>query len=469
MKSFSIFLLEFNPISGPQIIIQIGDIKINENESESLKCCSFPDIAVQSEHDSIFFIFKISNFFCYTIFSTKIDKNASRGFRQHSIVILTELPYTYIFTRLLHSTLVLGDINPQEIIFFLNDFINKWFLNFPNKAGDKVELPMFDSTLPISITENHEILLSFYGGVDWSPLCKIYYLNSHFLGIDLVNVLSIQSLINQGRSFDILQLWESSIIDDNILVYGSNPSIVSQACLAISSLTFPEPIKDNILPFLSVTDSRFQQIIKEKSLKGQIIGVSNPIALMKSENFSKIFITGFLNEKNGLNNSLFQWNLLKNINNNTTFELRKIFYNNNLKLINSITNYLNNLRIENPYAEFLGQINQESLEKFIQLNDIILFHSIKYFTNKLLRSSFFIKIWKRRCSLNTLYQQLLNFNIENLCKNKLEHELVDLISSIGEIKKQFIDNSKILSLIDRDLQILIKYLPSDLIISPNIC
>jgi len=445
----------------------MGDKFLSEEECSSLRCCSFPDIVVQNEQESIIFISKIGCYYCYCMFITKMDHSATRGFRQYTISIVCPYAYFYPFTRLLHSTLFLGDMIPSDVIVFLYDFLIKWFDNIPQQPGTIVELPMFDGTLPVAISDIHDQLIKFHGGYEWSPLCKVYYLNDHFLGGDLVTAFSIQSLIDQGRSADVLRLWEAVILDESILVYGANPSIVSQACLAIASLTFPESVPEKLIPFLSITDPRFQQLSKGKVPKGLILGVSNPIALTKSELFNLKFVTGFVDENNGLESSIIQWHLLKQVSNSTSSDLREVFYSNVLKLVDAINQYLNALRAYNPYAEFCGQFETTALETFVLKKDIRLYHATKQFTKSLMRSNFLARVWSRRCNKDSLMKQLEMFTIDRICKGLQEHELIDIYSTIESVKKRFGNDSVLSTYIERDLAIVKSFLSSDLLLGQN--
>ncbi|EAX91087.1 hypothetical protein TVAG_175210 [Trichomonas vaginalis G3] len=465
MNVTSAFLLEFDSVYGPKVIGSVGKNKFSENEMISLQCCSFPDTVIQSDQESTLFIFKISKSFCYAMYVSRPDSTAPRGHKQNTLVIASELPYIYPFTRLLQSSLVLGSIT-TDILTFIEDFLTKWFGNFPLKPDEVIELPMFDGSMPISYTHNQQQLISFYGGVGWTPLSKIYYLNDNFLGFDLTTAFSLQSLLVHGRSIDILKLWEVAILNESLLVYGSTPTIASSCVLALESLIFPELPSDSILPFISVSDTRFQNIKSKENTKNLIIGVSNPIAMTKSHFFDHIFSVGFHDESNGFGDQKQQWNFIKECKRNIQEELRQFFYFNTLKLTDAITQALDSIRSFDPYAEFLGQIDDSILESQIKLKTVQISFKSSTFAKKLLRSSFLSRIWKRYCTIENLISTLEKYDISKLCNKKSEHELVDILSNVMEVKQRCESNSSILKFINRDYEIIKTYLASDLILAP---
>ena len=466
MKNTSIYLLEFDAIVGPKIVCWVGEDVFDDGEKNLLQSDAFPDTAIQQDQESTIFLFKIKKKFCFSMFTTRPDSSAPRGHKQHTFVIASDYPYIYPFTRLLQSSLVLGDIPPKDILNFIEDFIIKWFSNFPENVGEIVELPMFDGTLPVTITDNHMQLLSFYGGMGWTPLSKIYYLNNNFLGFDLFTTLSLQSLITSQRCFDIIKLWEAAIIGETILVYGATPTIASSCCLTIGSFLFPEDPPDAILPFISVTDQRFMQVGNPELFPHVIVGVSNPIALTKSNQFAHTFTVGFQSNENGLNDQKMQWNFIKECHGDLQIEIRKFLYQNTLRMIDAVTSALNVIRVNNPYAEFLGQFDVYVLEQQILAKRPLLFSKPRIVARKIMRSPFLSRIWKRRCTTECLQHELQNFNIAKLCKGKGEHELVDLISTVMEVRHSTHNGTPLEAFIERDIEEIKHYLAPDLILAP---
>ena len=119
MEKTAVYLLEFDTVVGPKIIGVVGDDLLNEQEKIMLQSDAFPDTVVQNDQESTIFVFKFQNMFCSAMFRTHPDPNAPRGHRQHTFVITSKMPFFYPFTRLLQSSLILGDTDPKDVLTFI--------------------------------------------------------------------------------------------------------------------------------------------------------------------------------------------------------------------------------------------------------------------------------------------------------------------------------------------------------------
>ncbi|OHT06274.1 hypothetical protein TRFO_25681 [Tritrichomonas foetus] len=448
------------------IIQSIGNVSFTENDLVSLKSCAFPDTVVQSLTESTIFVFKIGKYYCYSIFTTTPDASASRGHRQFSYVIATSLPYVYPFTRILHSSMSLFDMPPNDVLVLISDFVQKSISLFPRCVGDDKEIPTFDGGLAVGLPSSTAELLDFVGSMGWTPQCKKYLINSNFLGSDLIFAFSVNQLISSGRSGDLLRIWESAMIDESIMVYGSNPTITSTAVLAIASLLYPEPIPLNLYPFVSVTDPRFQ-ILTKSCPKGTIAGFSNPIALQRTSQFDLVLTTGFTDQENGLNiPKLANWPMAMNSKPHNNSNLRHIFYLNTVKVTEAIITCLQKLRETNPYAEFVAQIDSNVLASQIVQQGVQLNMSPRCFANKLIRSTFFTHIWRKRCTFEALLTELKHFSVDSLCTGKIEHELIDIYSTVKNVRRKCAGHKNLEEIIDADLTTITLYLSPDIILAP---
>lgn len=456
----STILLDFDSVTGPKISKIYGENSLSENDISSLCSCAFPETTIQSDNESIFFCFKISKHYCYSMFTTKVDQDAPRGHKQYTFVIVTDFPYFYIFSRLLHSTLSLFSYSPTDIAFFLSDFLLKWEQNFMLLNDNEIiELPMFDGSQPVRKGGSIENLLDMVASMGWSPQCSIYYINDCFMGIDLQYAFSVDSLLKSKRSHDLFILWEAVIIEESILVYGSTPTIASHCVLAIESLLFPCLPNKNFSPFISVTDSRYQSITS-KVPNGTVIGVSNPISVHKSCYFDRTFYTGF-EKQNGFTTEKGTWTNLRK--NEGEQSLRKIFYNLNLLLMRAISKCFDEMCRINPYAAYIGHVDSFILQKLLKDSGIDFSIDISLFTKRLIRAGFFLQVWKEKCLSSKISGKLSTFDIKTLLDGRTEHEVVDVFSSILEVRRIFNERC---SYVDRDIEIIQKYISSDIILAP---
>lgn len=464
------YYLYFDVINGPQIIKSIGEIPFTENDLLSLKICSFPDSAVQSLAESVILIFKVQKYYCYCIFSTISDQKATRGYRQFSYVIATTLPYFYPFTRILHSAMSLFYyMNENDILLLISDFVSKSVSMFPKEIGNEKEIPTFDGGLPVALAPSLTELLDFTADIGWSPQCKKYYLNSNFLGIDLMNSFSVNQLIKNGKIGDILRLWTGAVLGESIMIYGANPTIACSAALGISSLLFPEPVPTNFYPYASVTDPRYKIITSNKIKPGTIIAFSNPIVLQSNLLFDLIFITGFNNSEDGLQISKHTgFTSFTTSRPLTNSRIRHFLYRNTIRVTETINICLQRLREKNPYAEFTAKVDPNLLAEILSEKGVHLPSSIshKEFATKLIHSPFFFNILQRRCNLSTFLTNLQHFSVDDLCIGRTEHELIDIRSMVQQAREKCSENKDLKEIIDADLTTITLYLSPNVILDP---
>lgn len=465
MDDFAVYYLRFDSINGPQVVSRRGNIALSDFDANSLRSCAFPDTVVQSLSESTLFVFKVSDYYCYTIFTTTADPSAPRGHRQISYVIATEIPYIYPFTRILHSSMGIQDYDPSDVLLLISDFVTKSIELFPKKNGDNQQIPTFDGGLPVARPETAVEVLDTIGGIGWTPLCKCYFMNDHFLDIDLVSTFSLSHLINIGHSSDLLRLWEAGMLNESVMVYAANPTLASAGSLAIGSLNYPEPFSSSILPFISVTDPRY--ITVTKNPKGRIVGFSNPIAIQQSSNFDLVLQLGFNDISDGLQNYKGNWNFLIDKKQLTSGEIRHYLYVNTCKVRVAIESCMQELREVNPYVEYVGQVDARALAKHLEKQQVALTMPYKRFATKLLRSYIFSLIWKERCTNISLIRELRNFSIDPLCTGRTEHELIDLFSILRTVRRTCAGNKELETIIDADLTTVTLYLSPDLILAPS--
>jgi hypothetical protein len=246
------------------------------------------------------------------------------------------------------------------------------------------------------------------------------------------------------------------------MVYGATPTLVSSAVLAIASLTYPEPASERILPFLAVTDPRFEAVTAVRDA-GLIAGFSNPIALQRSAAFDLVFTTGLGDKRDGLPGPSSGWSELVEY---TSSEIRHLFYFKNCRVVEAIGNCVAELRKVNPYAEFAGQVEVTALSSHLAKQHIVMTMSPTMFAVKLLRSGLFARIWKERCTVKALAAALRGFSMDRLCAGMDEHELVNMYSLVRQIRRKCAGNRELEPVIDRDLVTITLHIASDLILAP---
>jgi hypothetical protein len=468
MDDAAVFFLRFDSTSGPQIVGSIGHVSLTDAQLISLKTCAFPDTAVQSRVESVLFIYRVDSYFCYCIFSTTPDSTIPRGHRQVSFVIVTRLPYVYPFTRLLHSSMSLRDVTSEDLLLLISDFLSKAIALFPREPNTDQQIPTFDGGLAVAVPRSPSELLELIGGIGWTPQCKKYLLNSHYLDVDIVASLSVANLVQGKRTLDLLRLWEAAVLGDSVMVYGATPTIVSSAVLAIASLTYPDPPPQHILPFVAVTDPRFEALTSAtgRNDDGLIAGFSNPITLQRSTSFDQVFTTGFDVKRDGLACCSAVWSEIPADRRPSNCEIRRLFYVKNCKVYEAVANCLHELRAANPYAEFVGQVDVTALAGHLARQHVVMTMTPKAFASRLLRCGLFLRLWQQRCSMASLAEALRGFSMDRLCTGMDEHELVNLYSMVRMVRKKCAGNRELEPTIDADLTTITLYMSPDLILAP---
>lgn len=451
---FAILYLHFDSTSGPQVVDSyFKNLNLNEEQILSIKSSSFPDSVVQEPNQFFLYVFRIDAFFCYCIFTSMPEKSEPRGHLQISFVIVSKLPYIYIFSRILHSTLSVQDMHPKDTFLVLCDFVEKT-INICNNISNNeiVQIPTFDGELRVQKMRNVKQGLDLIAGLKWCPQCKVYCLNDCFLGIDLFESLGVYNLLNNGRISDILKLWESALLGKSILVYGANPNLTSSCALGIASLLFPEKFVGNIIPFMSVTDIRFKKmIIDNVHVKNLILGVSNPIALQIENKFDLIFTIGFGQKRDGLNISRSNWESFPTLNNINSSVLRSFFYQNTRKTIKAINICLNDLRNTNPYDAFVGNICLSNLIKQIHCQKVTISGSLSDFAAELLKSPIFPNICLKIFSYDSFLEDLHQFSIETICKSKSKSQLTEIFNLLKKARQRCLGKENLEKIIDADI------------------
>ena len=287
--SISVFLFEFDVKSGPKLLESVVDHEFPDDQLSIISQNSFPEsVSSKNNEKALFFTFTVpgTSFFCFSLYITTIDISHPRGYKQNTFIIVTDLPYYTPFYHFLLSSLSLtenGSMNLNDILILFGDFLKKWVKQLTSSEEKRIDLPMFVSSLPVAEPLKES---------DFFEEIPIYLINNAFLDVDICSALEVHDLMKNGKTIDILRLWEIALFHENLIVFGANASFASNAVLAISSLSYPIPVKDKIIPFISFTDSRLMPENINSIPSNSIIGISNPL-IIERLNYENIYFIGF--------------------------------------------------------------------------------------------------------------------------------------------------------------------------------
>jgi hypothetical protein len=386
------FYLEFDPIDGPKVVRSEGVNgkveELNEAVLASVKCNSFPESATKLNDKSHVYSFRAGDMFAYSYYISIQDKTKVRGYHQYSYAILTENRFYPIWYRLLMSIDYLKEFTCEAKFELLCDFGLKILKNLT--ASNYFELPLFCGSTPIKTAPETSELIAMCSD-STNPMSQ-YLSNSFFIGDSIVEALCIKDLDASGHSADIKKLWESVILEKSIIVLGSTPEATSRAVFAIASLSFSAAFVPNIVPYISITDPSFNDLLRTNS----IIGVSNPIVLAIA-NDANVFCVGF-DHNSQYKNGFIKSKKCRTAKELSTEEIRASFVTENEVLLNTIDSIIDELYTTSPFASMLGKIDLSIVEKYISLSRLQMYSDITYFSAEIPHT----KIFKER--LNSFFR-----------------------------------------------------------------
>ncbi|OHS93455.1 hypothetical protein TRFO_40277 [Tritrichomonas foetus] len=376
------------------------DSLLNGRQIASMKLNCFPESIISLQQGVHTFCFSIpgteshsdnqisnrrnsSRIFCYTAFVSVKNMKCSRNFEQFSIVIATELSYYPLFIKLLSSIKSLPVLDPHDAFILLTNFVEKWSRHLPFSFKSKFELPLFDGVVPINPKPKLTHLLSTQS--------RFYCANLNFIGSDLITDIE--------TDFDgALELWESAITDQPVLIEACTPQKATNAAFAIASLTYPEesPI---VTPYISVIDQRFAALSERP--KG-IIGTSNPLAENLIKKQTKLVKIGFdLNKPSQTFNSA---------------QIRYKLYQNTKKLRKAITEAVDQQLAGDMLAFLLGNVNVNIVTDKLIANEVLSASPVVEFAAKVLKSKLFRRICRERLALEENINRFLTLDVGDLLR-----------------------------------------------------
>lgn len=328
--------------SDPVRMSRIGSKKIGNVTDKMLSTVlknSFPESIKQLSHSKpYFFTFTFNqdqlatnmndNYFCYSIYMSVPDKKMKRKYHQFSYVIVTKMMSPVIFKELFMSTFNSFRFSYQqqenesfeneisrctyEIFDVLFSFLKQWqeiistsLQNFKGNL-EKIDLPLIDGSIKAKMSKKINSKRIEVCDILKKDTTSIF----DALNFDKIKILD-QLLFQNNNKFDndyslynetLKIIWESIVFNKNILVLGATPDEASDAVFALNLLV--KDIRSYIIPYISVTDERFMQLIKRPRVQNRfpvIVGVSNPISeffvdSMKNGNksfFDFVYYVGF--------------------------------------------------------------------------------------------------------------------------------------------------------------------------------
>ncbi|KAL1916113.1 uncharacterized protein VTP21DRAFT_6117 [Calcarisporiella thermophila] len=274
---------------------------LTEQEKKSICFCAFPDSNVFEEGDTVF-NFRIRSSACnqkvesasasiydrqflygYVFFRQKKDMSIRRGYYQKSLVMLSHLPFTGLFTRLVS---ILGpafcDVG-KPMLEAASHTIASWK---PPSPGSKYELPFLGQILHVELPDLHKPQLLENTCFDMATLSP-----------DSQVLASTPPASLYLRFRDVLEdlwlCWELMLLGEPVVLVAPSPDVCSEAVMALVDLISPIPYCGDYRPYFTIQDADFKTYVNKGRVPANIIlGVTNPFFIKALEHWPNMIRVG---------------------------------------------------------------------------------------------------------------------------------------------------------------------------------
>lgn len=420
--------------------------------------------------------------FGYVYYRQEKDDSLERGYLQKSIVLITRSNYVKLFTQVIS---IVGNAffkYDERILEMAAVEISAWPKPYYNC---NLKLPLLGNLIEFHIPPIRNGSLIF--SPETSPKNNIT--------VDLFKPLK-----NIFRK--LTTLWELVLLNEPILVLSSNPTLSSNAVLALVSLISPLEYKGDFRPYITIHDHDFKNLSETTSFidnernknTGMIIGGTNPYFYKVFENWTHILTIDEnkvktedvpLDYQNKLKSkykrlSKSDSNLIQKLmksyddESDIDYELKIHFHKKTEEFLKPFEDYFQTLIPKVPKFTPFGKLHE--VRPFKETSFLSYISSLKLkvcdplLYSKFLRTSNFIGWYKQK--KNSWREQIENeyhfymktLDLNSYLKGKNECEIVDLIlkakiqlrdfnlkkNKTAEVIKEFIDS--MMNLISPDLK-----------------
>ncbi|KAM6504111.1 hypothetical protein JOM56_001054 [Amanita muscaria] len=304
-----IAVVEFDIDHGPVVEGIFPPLFLLPTESENIAFSAFPD-SLQFDQGSQVHSFRIREqissslsveelkrpptkdgfIYGFSHFTQKKDASVRRGYRQHSIVILTQYQYPAFYTYLVSIFGPLYDTHGLPMLESACHNIATWRGPSP---GQTMELGFLGTVLYLEIpnTIDEQQL------TETSSFKEKYDPRLHILASSPPLIPPPISLF-QSCLAHLWSIWECIVLCEPILIIGSSPAQTSQAVWWFRDLLRPLPLAGDIRPYFTMQDGDHALLVNKLPPKaGVILGVTNPFFEKSCSHWPHILSLGRNSEK----------------------------------------------------------------------------------------------------------------------------------------------------------------------------
>ncbi|PFH46772.1 hypothetical protein AMATHDRAFT_69093 [Amanita thiersii Skay4041] len=280
-----IAIVEFDLDDGPVIDGVFPPMFLLPSESENIAFSAFPDSS-QFEQGTSIHSFRIREqvqqlstekrpttkdgfIYGFSYFIQKKDPSSKRGYRQHSIVLLTQHQYPAFFSCISSIFGPLYEAHGLPMLESACHNISTWRDPTP---GQTIEIgflgTVFQLEIPKAIDEQQL--------TETSSFNEAYDPRTHILASSPPLIPPPIRLFEPSLAH-LWSIWECLVLCEPILVFGSSPAQTSQAVWWLRDLLRPIPLAGDIRPYFTMQDGDHSLLVNKLPPKaGTIIGVTNP-------------------------------------------------------------------------------------------------------------------------------------------------------------------------------------------------
>jgi hypothetical protein len=257
MCDFTLVALEFDDAIGPRIKSIDGPLVFTDSDLLAIQMSSFPESMIHLSTPFHFYSFIVSSFHCHCAFLQQRSDSAARGSHLFAVVIASERGWFEPIFDLFRSIRFILTQPLSEIMNLLKSVFRIWISVLSDIHEPYCDLPLF------------------------TGLQRYSYQFDSIVGTMFLEEIDAQC--------NLQNLWESLILNEPVIVFGSTPSVASRVVRLLAAVLVPFSAS-SVSPYVPITHPQFRRIAKNPI---GIIGVTNPIALSFIEKPVKLLKVGF--------------------------------------------------------------------------------------------------------------------------------------------------------------------------------
>ncbi|KIJ12789.1 hypothetical protein PAXINDRAFT_117738 [Paxillus involutus ATCC 200175] len=283
--------VQFDLDLGPVVRAVHPPMYLSPSERENIAFSSFPD-SLQFEQGTEVHSFRIRVYpksseevlsdhleqrpqpldgflYGFSHFCQKKDPTSKRGYRQSSLVLLTQHQYPALFTCIISKVGPLFQSHGVTMLETACHNIASWQSPLP---GSTIELGFLGSVLHVELPLSPDSQQLTETGSFNEKFDPAMHLLASSVAFDPPPINLFEASLSH-----LWSLWECLVLCEPILVYGPSPSMTSQAVWWLRDLIRPIPLAGDIRPYFTIHDKDHSFLVNKAPPKaGLVIGVTNP-------------------------------------------------------------------------------------------------------------------------------------------------------------------------------------------------